>query len=379
MRHNSCARTRGGKAPGEFLAIDQPFGLRVTADERRGKQHRLSVAGRAGAGNPCYEMDMKRLLPVLAFFVALLMNAVAHAQAYPSKPVRLIVPFAPGGTTDVLARLVAQKLTESLAQQFIIENKPGAGGNIGTELAVKSPADGYTLVMSFDGTMAINPNTYAKMPFDPQKDLVPVANVAQVPLLIVVHPGVAAKSIAEFVALAKANPGRINYSSAGHGSTGHLTGELFRARAGIDIVHVSYKGGGQAVQDLLGGQIQMLVTALPTVEGHLKGGKLRALAFTSSKRVPGAPEVPTLAESGYPGIEVLSWYGILAPAGTPQEIVRRLNAEINRVLQAPEVRERLTVLGTEPTGGSPEQFAQVIRADTARWAKVVSDAGIRIE
>ncbi len=322
---------------------------------------------------------MKRLLLILGLFTALLANAAAQSQAYPSKPVRLIVPFAPGGTTDVLARLVAQKLTDSLGQQFIIENKPGAGGNIGTELAVKSPADGYTLVMSFDGTMAINPNTYAKMPFDPQKDLVAVANVAQVPLLIVVHPGVAAKSIAEFVALAKASPGRINYSSAGHGSTGHLTGELFRLRAGIEIVHVSYKGGGQAVQDLLGGQIQMLVTALPTVEGHLKGGKLRALAFASSKRVPGAPEVPTFAESGHPGMEVSSWYGILAPAGTPQEIVRRLNAEINRVLLAPEVRERLTALGAEPTGGSPEQFAQVIRVDTARWAKVVSDAGIRIE
>jgi tripartite-type tricarboxylate transporter receptor subunit TctC len=323
---------------------------------------------------------MKRSISrLLALLAALLFNAAAHAQAYPSKPVRLIVPFAPGGTTDVLARLVAQKLSDSLGQQFIIENKPGAGGNIGTELAVKSPADGYTLVMSFDGTMAINPNTYAKMPFDPQKDLVAVANVAQVPLLVVVHPGVAAKNIAEFVALAKASPGRINYSSAGHGSTGHLTGELFRARSGIEIVHVSYKGGGQAVQDLLGGQIQMLVTALPTVEGHLKGGKLRALAFTSARRVPGAPDVPTLAESGYPGMEVLSWYGILAPAGTPQEIVRRLNAEINRVLQVPEVRERLAALGTEPTGGSAEQFAQVIRADTARWAKVVSDAGIRIE
>ncbi len=320
----------------------------------------------------------KPILSLLLLLAAVLANAV-HAQPYPAKPVRLIVPFAPGGTTDVLARLLAQKLTDSLGQQFIIENKPGAGGNIGTELAVKSPADGYTLVMSFDGTLAINPNTYAKMPFDPQKDLVAVANVAQVPLLIVVHPGVAATNIAQFVALAKTNPGRINYSSASHGSTGHLTGELFGARAGLSIVHVSYKGGGQAVQDLLGGQIQMLVTALPTVEGHLKGGKLRALAFTSSKRVPGAPEVPTLAESGYPGLEVLSWYGILAPAGTPQEVVRKLNAETNKILQAPDVRERLAALGTEPTGGTPEQFAQVIRADTVRWAKVVSDAGIRIE
>ncbi len=316
------------------------------------------------------------LLSVLA---ALLLPAVALAQAYPVKPVRLIVPFAPGGTTDVLARLIGQKLTDALGQQVIIENKPGASGNIGTELAVKSPADGYTLVMSFDGTMAINPNTYAKMPFDAQKDLVAVANVAQVPLLIVVNPAVAAKTVAEFVALAKASPGRINYSSAGHGSTGHLTGELFRKSAGIDIVHIAYKGGGQAVQDLLGGQIQMLVTALPTVEGHLKGGKLRALAFTSAKRVPGAPDVPTLAESGYPGLEVLSWYGILAPAGTPPDIVRRLNTEINRILQATDVRERLATLGTEPTGGTPEQFSQTIKADTARWAKVVGEAGIRID
>ena len=322
---------------------------------------------------------MKKTILILLSVLPALLVSPARAQAYPSKPVRLIVPFAPGGTTDVLARLVAQKLAEAIGQQFVIENKPGAGGNIGTELAAKSPADGYTLVMSFDGTMAINPNTYAKMPYDAQKDLAPVANVAQVPLLMVVHPGVPARTVAEFVALAKASPGRINYSSAGHGSTGHLMGELFRSRAGIDLVHVSYKGGGQAVQDLLGGQIQMLVTALPTVEGHLKGGKLRALAFSSARRVPGAPDVPTLAESGYPGLEVLSWYGILAPAGTPLEIVRRLNAEINRILQAPEIRDRLAALGAEPTGGSPEQFGQVIRADTLRWAKVVADAGIRIE
>lgn len=320
-----------------------------------------------------------RLTHLLLSLAAFLLPGAALAQAYPVKPVRLLVPFAPGGTTDVLARLVGQKLSEAFGQQFLIENRPGAGGNIGTDLAAKSPADGHTLVMSFDGTLAINPSTYRNLPFDAQRDLAPIASVAQVPLLIVVHPGVAASSIAEFVALAKASPSRLNYSSAGHGSTGHLTGELFRARAGIEMVHVSYKGGGQAVQDLLGGQIQMLVTALPTVEGHLKAGKLRALAFTSARRVPGAPDVPTLAESGYPGFEVLSWYGILAPAGVSQEIVRKLNAQINRILEAPDVRARLVGLGTEPTGGSPEQFAQTIRADTARWAKVVSDAAIRID
>lgn len=313
-----------------------------------------------------------------AVFAALLPAAVL-AQGYPAKPVRLIVPFAPGGTTDVLARLVAQELGEGLGQQVLVDNRPGAGGNIGTEAAVRSAPDGYTLVMSFDGTMAINPSTYAKLPFDPQRDLAPVANVAQVPLLFVVHPGVAARTIGEFVKLAKASPGRINYSSAGNGSTGHLTGELFKARAGIEMVHVSYKGGGQAVQDLLGGQIQMLVTALPTVEGHLKSGKLRALAFTSAQRVPGAPDVPTLAESGFPGFEVMSWYGILAPAGTPQEIVRKLNAEINRILRLPAVRDRMAALGAEPTGGTPEQFAATIKADAARWAKVVAEAGIRIE
>jgi tripartite-type tricarboxylate transporter receptor subunit TctC len=318
----------------------------------------------------------KRFLIAVA---AALLPFAAAAQIYPSKPVRLIVPFAAGGTTDVLARLVGQKLSEALGQQVLIDNRPGANGNLGTELAVKSPADGYTLVMSYDGTMAINPSIYKNIPFDPQKDLAPVASVAQVPLLMVVHPGVAANNLAEFVALAKASPGRINYSSAGHGSSGHLTGELFRARAGIDLVHVNYKGGGQAVQDLLGGQIQMVMTGLATVEGHLKGGKLRALAFTSSKRVPGAPDVPTFAESGYPGLVVFSWYGILAPAGTPQDIVRKLNTDINRILQAPDVRERLTALGTEPTGGTPEQFAETIKADTARWAKVVADANIRID
>jgi tripartite-type tricarboxylate transporter receptor subunit TctC len=297
---------------------------------------------------------MKRLSTLLA--LALLLPFTVLAQTYPSKSIRLLVPFAAGGTTDVIARLVGQKLGESLGQQILIDNRPGANGNLGTEIAVKSPADGYTVVMSYDGTMAINPSMYKKLPFDPQKDLAPVASVAQVPLLMVVHPGVVAKNVAEFVALAKASPGRINYSSAGHGSTGHLTGELLKARAGIDIVHVNYKGGGQAVQDLLGGQIQMLTTGLATVEGHLKGGKLRALAFTSSKRVPGAPDVPTLAESGYPGLEVASWYGILVPAGTPQDIVRKLNADINRILQTPDVRERLTALGTEPTGGTPEQF-----------------------
>ena len=321
---------------------------------------------------------MRKLL-VLLLLVPSLLPVPVLAQGYPSKPVRLIVPFAAGGTTDVLARLVGLKLADTLGQQVIIDNRPGASGNIGTEMAVKSPPDGYTLVMSFDGTIAINPSTYRKLPFDTQKDLAPIANVAQLPLIMVVHPGVPAKSLAEFVAYAKANPGRINYSSAGPGSTGHLTGELLRARAGIELVHIAYKGGGQAVQDLLGGQIQMLMTGLPTVEGHLKGAKLRALGFTAAKRLAGAPDVPTFSEAGYPGFVVASWYGLFAPAGTPADIIRRLNADINKILQLPEVRERLASLGVEGTGGTPEQFSETIKADIARWAKVVNDAGIRID
>ena len=305
--------------------------------------------------------------------------AAAQGQAYPVKPVRLLVPFAAGGTTDVLARLVGQKLSDTLGQQVVIDNRPGANGNLGTDIAAKSPADGYTIALIFDGTIAINPAVYRKLPFDPQKDLAPIGNVAQLPLIMVVHPDVPAKNVAEFVAYAKANPGRVNYSSAGPGSTGHLTGELLKARAGIDLVHINYKGGGQAVQDLLGGQIQMLLTGLPTVEGHLKGGKLRALAFTSAKRIAGAPDVPTLAESGYPGFVVASWYGLFAPAGTPPDILRKLNADLNRILQAPDVLARLSTLGVEPTGGTPEQFAETIRIDTLRWAKVVNDAGIRLE
>ena len=317
---------------------------------------------------------MKKLL-----LLSLLSCSAVFAQGYPSKPVRLIIPFAPGGATDVIGRLAAQKLSDGLGQQFIVDNHPGANGNIGTELAVKAAPDGYTLVMSYDGTLSINPSVYRRMPFDPQKDLVPIGAVGQLPLLMLVNPAFPAKNVAEFVAYAKANPGKVNFSGAGYGSSGHLAAELLRQRAGIDIVHVNYKGGGQAVTDLLGGQIQMLMTGLTTVEGHVKSGKLRPLAFTSAKRVAGAPEVPTFAESGYPGLVSHSWYGILGPVGTPPEVVRKVNAEINKLLQLQDVKERLAALGVEPLGGTPEQFAHLIREDAAKWAKVVKEAGIAIE
>ena len=305
--------------------------------------------------------------------------ASAIAQSWPARPVRMVVPFAAGGTTDVLARILGQKLSESLGQQVPVENRPGANGNIGAELVAHSPADGYTIMMGFDGTLAINPSVYRKLAFDPLRDFVTVALVGRVAPLIVAHPSLPAKSLQELVAYAKANPGRINYSSAGHGSTSHLAGELFKSRAGIEMTHIVYKGGGQAMNDLLSGQLQLLITALPTVDAHVRSGKLRAIAFTTARRVAGMPEIPTIAESGYPGFDVSTWYGIVAPAGTPPEVVRKLNAEIAKVLEQPDIRQRFAQLGTEPGGGTPESFAATLRADIDKWAAVVKGAGIHLD
>ena len=329
---------------------------------------------------PLHASRRARALVAWSFaLLCALASSASLAQAYPSRPVRLVVPFAAGGTTDVLARILGQKLSESLGQQVLVDNRPGANGNIGAELVARSPGDGYTIMMGFDGTLAINPSVYRKLAFDPLRDFAPVANVGLVALMIVVHPSLPARSVAELVAHAKANPGKINYSSAGHGSTGHLAGELFKSRAGIDMTHVAYKGGAQAMNDLLSGQIQLLVTALPTVDAHVRSGKLRAIAFTTARRVPGMPEVPTLAESGYAGFDVASWYGIVAPSGTPAEAIRRLNAEIGKVLEQPDVRQRFTQLGTEPGGGTPESFGATLRADIDRWAAVVRNAGIHLD
>lgn len=305
-------------------------------------------------------------------------QAPSQAQAYPSKPIRLIIPFSAGGTTDVLGRIIAQHLSTVMGQQVVADNRSGANGNIGTDLAAKSPPDGYTMVMSFDGTITINPHTYKSLPFDPVHDLTPLINVGQAALVMVVHPSVKANTIEEFVALAKAANPPLFFSSAGTGSTGHVAGELFAARAGVRMTHVPYKGGAAALQDLLAGQIQMLVTALPTVESLIAGGKLRALAVTSDKRLRSLPNVPTLGEL-YPGYQVSSWYGLFAPAGTPDAIVQKLNTDLGKVLAQKDVRDRFEGLGVEVIGGSTQQFAATIKADTAKWGKVVKDAGIRIE
>ena len=308
-----------------------------------------------------------------------LVATAASAQTYPTKPIRLVVPFPPGGATDILARDVAQKLTEAWGQQVIVDNRPGAGGNIGSELVAKSAPDGYTLEMGTVGTHAINASLYAKMPYDHVKDFVPVILVAGVPNVLVVNPAVPANSVAELIAYAKANPGKLNLASSGNGTSIHLSGELFKFMAGVQMTHVPYKGSAPALQDLIGGQVQLMFDNLPPSLPQIKAGKLRALAVTSLARAPALPDVPTMAEAGLPGYEASSWFGVLAPAGTPPAIVTKLNAEIARWLATPEAKEKLSKQGANAAGGTPEDFAKHIAAETAKWAKVVKDSGAKID
>ena len=315
---------------------------------------------------------------VLAF-VLMLVAALSSAQTYPTKPIRLVVPFPPGGATDILARDVAQKLTEAWGQSVIVDNRPGAGGNIGSELVAKSAPDGYTLEMGTVGTHAINASLYAKMPYDHVKDFTPVILVAGVPNVLVVTPSLPVSSVAELIAYAKANPGKLNFASSGNGTSIHLSGELFKVMAGVQMTHIPYKGSAPALQDLIAGQVQLMFDNLPPSLPQIKAGKLRALAVTSLARAPALPDVPTLAESGLPGFEASSWFGILAPAGTPAPIVAKLNAEVAKWLATPEAKEKLLKQGANPAGGTPEDFAKHIAAETAKWAKVVKDSGAKID
>ena len=326
-------------------------------------------------------MRSAKLLAGVALSVGLgLGNAsLVHAQDYPSKPVRFVVPFAPGGTTDVLARLVGEKLSASLGQQFVVDNKPGAGGNVGTAQVAKAEPDGYTLLMGTVGTHAINASIYPSLPYDPVQDFAPVTLVATVPNVLVVNPEVPANSVAELIALAKEKPGELNFASSGNGSSIHLSGELFKAMTGVDIVHVPYKGSGPAVVDLLGVQVDMMFDNLPSSAPQIKAGKLRPLAVTTKERSPMLPDVPTMAEAGVPGFESYSWFGILAPAGTPEAIVNKLQGEIAKALADPAMRERFAEVGAVPVGDTPAEFADLIAAETAKWAKVVEEAGVKLE
>lgn len=300
----------------------------------------------------------------------------ARAQDYPSKPVRIVVPFAPGGPNEIVARLVATGLSSAMGQQFIVENRPGAGGNIGTDHVAKSAPDGYTLLSAGPGSLVINP-LMGPVPYDAARDFAPVSLMATAPNALVVNPGVAAKSVRELIALARARPGQLNYASGGAGSSPHLAAALFVSMAGVDIAHVPYKGTGPAVTDLLGGQVQMAVLGIPTVLPHIRSGRLRPLAVTGKRRSPELPEVPTVDEAGVAGYEMTPWYGLLAPAGTPRDIVARLGSETAKVLHDPEMKEKLSAQGAEPAGGTPEEFAAVLRTETARWTPVVRSLGAK--
>ena len=302
-----------------------------------------------------------------------------HAQPYPQKSIRLIVPFAAGGSTDALARAVGQKLGEAFGQQVVIDNRTGANGNIGTDMVAKANADGYTLLMAFDATMVINPSAYAKLPFDPVKDFAPITKVAALPLILVAHPSFPPSNTRDLIAYAKTKPG-LNYSSSGHASTPHLAMLMFEQRTGTQFTHIAYKGGGQAVIDVLAGQIPLLATAIPTVQAHIKAGKLKGIALTSAKRHASLPDVGTFAEAGLTGFDVSAWYGLLAPAGTPQAVVTRVHDAVVRILATPEMQERFQkTLGGDAVGNTPQQFAADIKNDIARWAKIVKGSGIKIE
>jgi tripartite-type tricarboxylate transporter receptor subunit TctC len=303
----------------------------------------------------------------------------AWAQAYPTKPIRLVVPFPAGGTTDILAREVGQRLSVTLGQPIVIDNRPGAAGNIGADLVAKSAADGYTLLMGTVGTHAINASLYAKMPYDHVKDFAPVILVAGVPNVLEVNPALPVNSVADLIKLAKAKPGQINFASSGSGTSIHLSGELFKTMAGVDMTHVPYKGSAPAITDLIGGQVQVMFDNLPSSLQFIKAGKLRAIAVTSAKRAAALPDVPTIAESGLPGFEASSWFGIVAPAGTPPAIIARINGDVDQWLQSSEAKEKLLAQGAIPAGGTPEQFAAHIRAETEKWAKVVKASGAKVD
>jgi tripartite-type tricarboxylate transporter receptor subunit TctC len=301
------------------------------------------------------------------------------AQTYPAKPVRIIVPYPPGGGTDTIARPLAQKLTESFGQQVIIDNRGGAGGNVGMELAARAAPDGYTLVIGLTAQLAVNPALYRKIPYDPVKDYEPITLIGAGAYLLVVHPSLPVKNVQELIALAKARPGQIAYASSGNGSGGHLCMELFKTMTGTNFVHIPYKGGGPALVDVLAGQVQVLFTPPVSATQHVQSGRLRALAVSTVRRSAGMPDLPTIAESGVPGYDSGVWYGVLAPAGTPREIVMRVNAEVAKVLQQPDFRAMLVANSIDPIGSSPEVLAQFIRIEMAKWAKVVRDADVRVD
>jgi tripartite-type tricarboxylate transporter receptor subunit TctC len=314
---------------------------------------------------------------LLAVFA--LLFALPAAADYPDRPIRLVVPFPAGGGADNLARAIMPRVAQELGVAIVIDNKPGAGGNVGAEFVARAAPDGYTLLYGTNGTHAINRSLYAQMTFDPVRDFAPVSRMTQIAALLVVNPALPVRSVADLIEYARANPGRVFFASAGNGTTSHLAGELFKTMAGIDIVHVPYRGGALAATDLMGGQVSMMIDVMPNVLPLAAGGKLKSVAVTTASRVPAAPEIPTFAESGLPGFEVSAWDGILVPAGTPAAVIDKLNAAIRAALADPQVRAALVGRGAQPVAGTPEEFARHIAAESDKWARVVRQAGAKID
>jgi len=322
---------------------------------------------------------MNRALPLLVLACVLDLPglaAAAAAERFPTKPVRLIVPFTPGGSNDIMGRLIGGKLHEAFGQPFIIDNRPGAGSTIGIELVARANPDGYT-ILTTSGGIAITPALY-KLSFDPAKDLAPLAYLAQMPYLLTVSPSSPVKTVQELIKTARSQPGKLTFASSGAGTSSHLTGEMFKLATGVDMLHIPFKGGAPAVNSNISGEVNVLFNVITGTLPHARSGKLRALGVSSLKRAEIAPEVPTIAESGVSDFEVLAWYNMFAPAGTPRPVVERLNSEINRALQHPETRERMRLLGVTPVGGSPEALAKYLRYEMDRWAKLIKDKGIRL-
>ncbi len=315
-------------------------------------------------------------IAALALSSALAPQPGIAQQDYPTRPLRLIVPTAPGGGTDFTARTIAQKLGEAIGQTVIVDNRPGAAGNIGVDIAAKASPDGYTLVMPIT-SFPINPHLYDKLPFDTVTDFTPIVLAASAPLLLVLNPAVPAKSVSELIAVAKSKPGQLNYANSGNGTTAHLAGELFKKMAGVNLVSVPYKGGGPAVIDLIAGQVQVYFSTIPAALAQVQAGRLRGIAVTATRRVPLIPEVPTAAESGLPGFEVIGWFGLFAPAATPKPIIARLNTEINAVLKLAETQKRFSGDGLVPGGGTPEELGNFLRAEVAKWGALIRDAGLK--
>ena len=315
---------------------------------------------------------------------AAVLGAVSFSPAslgadYPARPIRFVIGFAPGGASDTMVRVIGARLSENVRQPVVIDNRPGAGGNIAAEIVARSQPDGYTLLLGNNGILAVNVSLYSKIGFDPQKDFAPVILIASQPNILAVHPAVAAKSVKELIALARAKPGQLNYASPGGGTTGHLAAELFKRMAGVDMVIVPFKGGGPSVASVLAGQTQFTFATALSVQPHIKAGRVRALAVTTAQRSPNFPDLPTVSEAGVPGFDAITWHGVVVPARTPQAVIARLNREFNQILQTAETRDRLNTLGSDIIGGEPKKLADYVRVEIPKWAKVIKESGARVD